>query len=41
MTTLLGQGRFRYEVAGDWGKLPDGWELSSSESTPATTAAPR
>jgi len=27
MTTLLGQGRFRYEVAGDWGKLPDGWEL--------------
>jgi streptogramin lyase len=27
MTTTLGQGRFRYEVAGDWGKLPDGWEL--------------
>jgi hypothetical protein len=24
---MLGQGQFRYEVEGDWGKLPDGWEL--------------
>ena len=28
MTTLLGDGRFRYEVKADWGKLPDGWELN-------------
>ena len=28
MTIMLGEGRFRYEVAGDWGKLPDGWELN-------------
>ena len=27
MTTLLGDGRFKYEVKADWGKLPDGWEL--------------
>ena len=28
MATIMGQGQFRYEVAGDWGKLPDGWELN-------------
>ena len=28
MTITLGEGRFRYEAAGDWGKLPDGWELN-------------
>ena len=28
MATTMGQGQFRYEVAGDWGKLPDGWELN-------------
>src|SRR6478752_43493 len=28
MTTLLGDGRFRYEVKGDWGQLPDGWALN-------------
>src|SRR5690349_8630457 len=27
MTTMLGDGRFKYEVKADWGKLPDGWEL--------------
>ena len=25
MTSILGTGSFRYEVAGDWGRLPDGW----------------
>ena len=28
MTTLLGDGRFRFEVKADWGKLPDGWALN-------------
>jgi streptogramin lyase len=28
MATTMGQGQFRYEVVGDWGKLPDGWELN-------------
>jgi DNA-binding beta-propeller fold protein YncE len=28
MATTMGQGQFRYEVMGDWGKLPDGWELN-------------
>ena len=28
MATTMGQGQFRYEVLGDWGKLPDGWELN-------------
>ncbi len=28
MTTVLGDGRFRYEVKADWGKLPEGWELN-------------
>src|SRR5262249_3440456 len=27
MTTLLAQGRFGYEVGGEWGKLADDWEL--------------
>jgi len=27
MTDSLGTGTFRYEVAADWGKLPDGWAL--------------
>ena len=25
MTSILGAGKFSYEVAGDWAKLPDGW----------------
>ena len=27
MTSILGTGSFRYEVAGDWGRLPDGWDF--------------
>jgi sugar lactone lactonase YvrE len=25
MTSILGAGKFSYQVAGDWAKLPDGW----------------
>jgi hypothetical protein len=28
VSTVLGQGELRYEVAGDWGELPDGWALN-------------
>jgi hypothetical protein len=28
MTSILGTGKFSYEVAGDWAKLPDGWAFS-------------
>lgn len=28
MTTILGNGTFRYEVKADWGTLPDGWALN-------------
>ena len=28
MTTILGEGPFRYAVNANWGKLPDGWELN-------------
>jgi hypothetical protein len=28
VSTVLGQGELRYEVAGDWGGLPDGWALN-------------
>jgi len=27
VTTRLGEGKFVYEVAHDWGGLPDGWTL--------------
>ena len=27
MATILGSGKFRYEVDEGWGKLPDGWAL--------------
>ncbi len=27
MAVTLGSGQFRYDVAADWGKLPDGWEF--------------
>jgi len=27
VTTRLGEGEFVYEVAHDWGELPDGWTL--------------
>jgi hypothetical protein len=32
MSTVLGQGQLRYEVAGDWGRLPDGWTLNDVAS---------
>lgn len=28
MTTILGEGPFRYAVNANWGKLPDSWELN-------------
>ncbi len=27
MTTIIGQGNFKYQVAEGWGKLPAGWKF--------------
>ena len=27
MTTIIGQGNFKYRVAEGWGKLPTGWKF--------------
>ena len=40
LTTRLGEGEFVYEVAGDWGELPDGWTLGdvAAAAVAATTS---
>jgi hypothetical protein len=32
-TTLVGSGRYTYEVHDDWAKLPDGWEMPAAGVT--------